>query len=81
MIVQKLALHENGVEFRQQFNGAIRTSLTASYDDVRREATLPRDTGTREPTVTDKTENIYSNVALAKNVFALKCHTDPYFSI
>ena len=36
LIVQKLALHENGVEFCQQFNGAIRTILTASYDDVQR---------------------------------------------
>ena len=33
LIVQRLALHQNGVEFCQQFNGAIRTSLTASYDD------------------------------------------------
>ena len=29
LIVQRLALHQNGVEFRQQFNGAIRTSLSA----------------------------------------------------
>ena len=35
-MVQRLALHQNGVEFRQQFNGAIITSLTALYDDVRR---------------------------------------------
>ena len=27
-------IHQNGVEF-QQFNGAIRNSLTAMYDDVR----------------------------------------------
>ena len=40
LIVQKLALHQNGVEFRQQFNGAIRTSLTAPYDDVRRRTRL-----------------------------------------
>ena len=40
LIVQKLALHQNGVEFRQQFNGAIRTSLTAPHDDVRRRARL-----------------------------------------
>ena len=38
-IVQKLALHKNGVEFRQQFNGAICTSLATPYDDVRRHAT------------------------------------------
>ena len=37
-IVQKLALHKNGVEFRQQFNGAICTSLATPYDDVRRRA-------------------------------------------
>ena len=35
-IAQRLTLHKNGVEFCQQFNGAIRTSLTALYDDVRR---------------------------------------------
>ena len=38
-IVEKLALHKNGVEFRQQFNGAICTSLATPYDDVRRRAT------------------------------------------
>ena len=41
-IVQKLALHKNGVEFRQQFIGDIRTSLTATYDDVRRCAMSPK---------------------------------------
>ena len=30
------ALHQNGVEFRQQFNGAIRTTVTAPYNDVQR---------------------------------------------
>ena len=29
-------LTSNGVEMRQQFKGAIRTSLTAPYDDVQR---------------------------------------------
>ena len=51
---QRLALHQNGVEFCQQFNGSIRTSLTATYDEVRRCAMSPnkifhrqaRDTGT-----------------------------------
>ena len=38
-IIQKQALHKNGVEFRQQFNGAIFTSLATLYDDVRRRAT------------------------------------------
>ena len=33
-IVQKLALHKNGVEFCQQFIGAIRTSLTTPYVNV-----------------------------------------------
>ena len=42
LIVQRQALHQNGVEFRQQFNGAIKTSLTALYNDVRRRAMLPR---------------------------------------
>ena len=32
LIVQRLALHQNAVEFGQQFNGAI--SLTAPYDNV-----------------------------------------------
>ena len=40
LIVQKLALYQNGVEFRQQCNGAIRTSLTAPHDDRRRRAIL-----------------------------------------
>ena len=40
LIVQKLALHQNGVEFCQQFNGAIRTSLTAPHDDIRRHVRL-----------------------------------------
>ena len=31
-----------GGEFSQQFNGAIKTSLTASDNDVRRRAMLPR---------------------------------------
>ena len=40
LIVQKLALHQNGVEFRQQFNGSIRSSLTPPFDDIRRRARL-----------------------------------------
>ena len=40
LIVQRLALHQNGVEFRQQFNGAIRTSLSAPHDNVRRRMRL-----------------------------------------
>ena len=39
-IVQKLALHKNGVEFHQKFNGTILTSLTAPYNDVGRCTTL-----------------------------------------
>ena len=35
-LVQKLALHQNGVEFRQKSTGAIRCSVATSYDDVRR---------------------------------------------
>ena len=31
-ISQKLALHQNGVEFRKEFNGAIRTPLAMLYD-------------------------------------------------
>ena len=34
LIVQKLGLHKNGVDFCQQFNGTIRTSLTASDNDI-----------------------------------------------
>ena len=37
-IVQRLALHQNGVEFCHQYNGAIRTSVTSQYDDVQRRA-------------------------------------------
>ena len=40
LILQSLALHKIGVEFYQQVNGDIRTSLTAPYDDVRHRATL-----------------------------------------
>ena len=40
LIVQRLALHQNGVEFRQQFNGAIRTSLSVPHDNVRRRMRL-----------------------------------------
>ena len=39
IVVQKLALHQNGVEFRQQPIGDIRISLAASYNVVRRRAT------------------------------------------
>ena len=35
-IIQKLASHKNGVEFRQQFNDAIWTSRAAQYDVERR---------------------------------------------
>ena len=34
LIIQKLDLHQNGVEFCQQFNGAIRTSLTTQFNGV-----------------------------------------------
>ena len=37
IIVQKLTLHKNGVEFRQLFSGNIRTSLTAPKNHVRRQ--------------------------------------------
>ena len=29
--LERLVLHQNGVEFCQQFNGAIKNSLTASF--------------------------------------------------
>ena len=45
-IVQKLALDKNGVEFRQQFNGVIRTNLTATYDDVQHCVTSPKNRNT-----------------------------------
>ena len=35
-VIQKLALHENGVEFHQQSIGDIRISLATFYDVVRR---------------------------------------------
>ena len=40
LIVQSLALHQIGVEFCQQFNGAIRTSLSAPYANVGRRTRL-----------------------------------------
>ena len=55
LIVQKPALHQNGVEFRQQFIYAIRTSLINSYDDVQHRAISlefclkPRDTQNPQP--------------------------------
>ena len=42
LIVERLAFHQNGVEFHQQFNGAIRTSLTVPYDHVQHRATSPK---------------------------------------
>ena len=41
LIVQKLGLHKNGVDFCQQFNGTIRTSLTALYANLRCRTMLP----------------------------------------
>ena len=38
---QRLALHQNGVEFRQQLIGAIRTSLSTSHNVLQRRATSP----------------------------------------
>ena len=38
-VVQKLALHQNGVEFRQQSIGDIRISLATLSDVVQRHAT------------------------------------------
>ena len=42
LIVQRLALHQNWVEFCKLFNDAIRTSLTTLYDDVQRRTTSPK---------------------------------------
>ena len=38
-VVQKLALHQNGVEFRQQSIGDIRSSVATFYAVVRGHAT------------------------------------------
>ena len=35
-------MHQNWVEFHQQFNDAIRTSPTTLYDDVQCRATSPK---------------------------------------
>ena len=40
LIVQRLALHQNGVDFHQQFNGAISTSISSPYDNVWRRMRL-----------------------------------------
>ena len=37
--IQKLVLHQNGVEFNQQSIGDIRISLATLYDIIRRRAT------------------------------------------
>ena len=47
LIVQRLALHQNRVEFRQQFIGAIIISLTALHNIVRCHGTLFRHTETQ----------------------------------
>ena len=39
-VAQRLALHQNGVEFRQLSIGDIRISLATPYDVVRRRAVL-----------------------------------------
>ena len=39
LVVQKLALHQNGVEFRQQSIGDIKSNVATLYDIVRRRAT------------------------------------------
>ena len=39
LIVQRLALHQNRVKFRQKSIGAIRCGVATSYDDVRHRAT------------------------------------------
>ena len=72
LIVQRLALHQNVIEFHQQFNGAIRASLTALYDDVRRRATSPKNLLPETHTHTHMQGHrhaqigLYSEVALAK---------------
>ena len=38
-IVQRATAPKNGIEFRQTSIGAVRSSLTSSYDDWRRRAT------------------------------------------
>ena len=47
LIIQRLALHQNRVEFRQQFIGAIIISLTALHNIVRCHGTLFRHTETQ----------------------------------
>ena len=55
VLSQADALTKNGVEFCQQFNGAIRTSLTAPYDIARRRLniyyTAGRQAGTPAATI------------------------------
>ena len=78
LIVQKLALHQNGVKFRQQFNGAIRSSLSAPYNDVRRHASLktliflffnPSPSSSRAVGVTDLETVIVFTFILYSNLF------------
>ena len=58
LIVQKLALHQNGVEFRQQFNGVIRISIIATYDDLQRHRVTQRHRDLVTHTVIDKADYI-----------------------
>ena len=61
LIVQKLVLHQNGVKFRQQFNGAIRTSLTTTPCGVAQKFFTQAQT---QPG--SHAYSLYSEVALAK---------------
>ena len=64
-----LALHQNGVEFCQQFIGAIINSLIASYDNVRCRAmslSLLHTETLRQTQAAMGQNRLYSEVALAK---------------
>ena len=66
LLVQRLDLHQNGVEFCQQFNGAIRSSLTAPYNGVQGRTTSPKNLLHDRQAGREGQYGLYSEVALAK---------------
>ena len=75
MIIQWLALHQNGVDFCQQFNGAIRTSLTALYNNVQRRTTSPKNLLHRDRHSQGRMENFEKTLkGLTRTLKELKEH-------
>ena len=82
-IVKKATASKSGVEFRQGSIGAIRSSVATSYDAVRRRATQSRNllhrqagkqAGRQETDTGTHAYGLYSEVALADNLFEILCY-------